>query len=134
MYLISILFPEGRLLFVGSLPRTSHSSIPNLSKRIFLLVAGKKRKKSRTGRLEDAESYTTPIVSPSKSRNTATVKPKRSMKGLEIKLDIIPMTGEATIAKKKHKKKKHSSNADVLSHGADLTHHSDNKKDRHHKT
>ena len=56
------------------------------------------------------------------------------MKGLEIKLDIIPMTGEATIAKKKHKKKKHSSTADVLSHDADLTHHSDNKKDRHHKT
>ena len=56
------------------------------------------------------------------------------MKGLEIKLDIIPMTGEATIAKKKHKKKKHSSTADVLSHCADLTHHSDNEKDRHHKT
>ena len=131
---ISSLFPKGRLLFVGSLPRTSHSSIPNLSKRIFLLVAGKKDKKSRTGRLEDAESYTTTVVSPSKSRNTAAVKPKRSMKGLEIKLDIIPMTGEATIAKKKHKKKKHSSTADVLSHGADLTHHSDNKTDRHHKT
>ena len=122
------------MLFVGSLPRTSHSSIPNLSKRIFLFVAGKKDKKSRTGRLEDAESYTTTVVSPSKSRNTAAVKPKRSMKGLEIKLDIIPMTGEETIAKKKHKKKKYSSTTDVLSHGADLTHHSDNKTDRHHET
>ena len=90
--------------------------------------------KSRTGRLAETESYRTTVVSPSIIRNTATEEPKRSMKVLEIKLDIIPMTGEATIAKKKHKKKKHSSTTDVLSHGADLTHHSDNKTDRHHET